>query len=653
VNLSPMRIIFSTSVFVIFTLIITINSCGMLTHHEVTKQALYFYNSTYSATLSDYQSFLQAGSFFPDWGYACGSENGSEVAHWQPFWKAGIELLTRKYSRPYSNEAKGLIAFLFGIIGHGVSDVLWHSLGVDQGFITALKYADFDGKYPSAHSNADFGGDMAISRFTDLSHLEGWSIPFDDVLEIYKSLNQPVTYTQLRVCTAAAYGLQQLEIGLGKYLFPRFAYRSPFLVKNLFNYFHGGISFMATSTSECWKEATIWIENGNVTSSCPHIGNSNQQNNQPSDLFFTNSLCSRIHSNLLRTSNSPTVLNVASTSASWFTSQLCILTHLPSPSQRSLSLLISSSLTALSNHIWSYVSSEKCAEPKKYLESKVKYSLLGSVMVTGDFDKNEVDEVILSAPGYEAHSGRVFVTNGQESGYVEDMDVLQLEGMNVAGAKFGSGCTVVDWNLDGFDDLAVSAPGLTGEYQDGGIFIYFGGSNGLSKKYDVFINGSLTRQPPFVPFPGRDPIIDDRMHYYGESLFGADVDGDGFKDLLVLSPHDTPIVSGAQRGSVQGFLSSNRDLSPSLSYLDADWTLTGTGNYDLFGTSVTFTNNTLLVGVPGYARGDFYTNGAVYGYNFENPRFPQFQFLWTGDDNFGSFGYHLNSNPRGYSLNLT
>jgi glycosylphosphatidylinositol phospholipase D len=619
----------------------------MLTHHEITKRAVYFYNSTHSATLNDYKSFLQAGSFFPDWGYSCGAANGSEVAHWQPFWKAGIELLTKKYSRPYSKEAKGLIAFLFGIIGHGVSDILWHSLGVDQGFITAMKHADFDGNYPSAHSNADFGGDMAISRFTDLSHLEGWSIPFDDVLEIYKSLNQPVTYAQLRVCTAAAYGLQQLEIGLGKYLFPRFAYRSPFLVDNLFNYFRGGISFMATATSECWKEATMWIENGTVTSSCPHIGEASQQNNQPSDFFFTNSFCSRIHSNLLRTSHSPTVLNIASTSASWFTSQLCILTNAPLPTQRSLSILISSSLTALSNHIWSYFLSEKCIIPKKYLHCRVKYSLLGSAMAVGDFDRNGVDEVVLSAPGYDTQSGRVFVTNGQESGYVEDLDVLQLQGMNVVGAKFGSGVAVVDWNLDGFDDLAVSAPGLSGEYQDGGIFIYFGGLKGLSKTYDVFVNGSLTRLPPFVPFPGRDPIIDDRMHYYGESLFSADIDGDGFKDLIILSPHSTPIVSGDQRGSVQGFLSSTRALNPSLSYLDADWTLTGTGKYDLFGTSVTFVNNTLLIGAPGYSSSNFYTLGAVYGYNFATPDFPQFQFLWTGEDNFAGFGYHLNSNSRG------
>lgn len=261
-------------------------------------------------------------------------------------------------------------------------------------------------------------------------------------------------------------------------------------------------------------------------------------------------------------------------------------------------------------------------------------------MVLGDFDNNGVQELVISAPGHSTF-GSVYVTFPTfKSSSIQDHPHKILRGILETGARFGNGIAVVDWNRDGIDDLAVSSPGLgglKGLYQDGGIFIFLGGKNGLTD-YSVFINGSLSRVPP------TDEIVDDRINYYGENLVGVDIDEDGFKDLVMLSPHATPIISGVQRGSVQGFLSSNRDRDGKgvLSYSDADWTLTGTGDYDLFGTDVTFFGKTMMIGAPG-----FNSRGGVYGYDFSNPFLPQFQFLWKGEEDFASFGYHLNSNSQG------
>ena len=50
------------------------------------------------------------------------------------------------------------MVFLFGVVSHQVADVAWHSLGIDQGFISTMADLNFYGKYGDAHTVADFGG---------------------------------------------------------------------------------------------------------------------------------------------------------------------------------------------------------------------------------------------------------------------------------------------------------------------------------------------------------------------------------------------------------------------------------------------------------------------------------------------------------------
>ena len=122
-----------------------VNCCGMSTHLLVSKLALDFIGnsslSLLSSILSNHNAHLQAGSFFPDWGYMCSNHDAAEDSHWPLFWNASVEYFSETYGSHHPDlsrlpeKGQQLLAFLFGLYSHGVSDIVWHSLGFDQGFI--------------------------------------------------------------------------------------------------------------------------------------------------------------------------------------------------------------------------------------------------------------------------------------------------------------------------------------------------------------------------------------------------------------------------------------------------------------------------------------------------------------------------------------
>ena len=56
-----------------------------------------------------------------------------------------------------------MVAFTLGFVSHQVADVTWHSLGIEQGFLTTMGDVNFFGSFPAAHSVGDPGGDMVVS----------------------------------------------------------------------------------------------------------------------------------------------------------------------------------------------------------------------------------------------------------------------------------------------------------------------------------------------------------------------------------------------------------------------------------------------------------------------------------------------------------
>ena len=85
------------------------------------------------------------------------------------------------------------------------------------------------------------------------------------------------------------------------------------------------------------------------------------------------------------------------------------------------------------------------------------------------------------------------------------------------------------------------------------------------------------------------------------TLSGADLDNDGYKDLLVGSPYANE--GGPQRGSVAAFLASTpRKFGSKVTVYDSNWLMAGEQNYSWFGhvinTAAVGKQRILLVSAP-------------------------------------------------------
>ena len=120
--------------------------------------------------------------------------------------------------------------------------------------------------------------------------------------------------------------------------------------------------------------------------------------------------------------------------------------------------------------------------------------------------------------------------------------------------------------------LLFCASGSNSLNYSGAVYIYYGNSTsgGVNDKPDVIILG------------------DQRYFNLGTQLLGADVNMDGFNDLIIGSKYSPS--GGEQRGSVIVFISRKRDekTPQKLSSSQADWRLEGEQNYSWFGHDFAF-----------------------------------------------------------------
>lgn len=86
-----------------------------------------------------------------------------------------------------------------------------------------------------------------------------------------------------------------------------------------------------------------------------------------------------------------------------------------------------------------------------------------------------------------------------------------------------------DINLDGYNDIAVSAP-----FEDNGaVYIYLGGPDGLSTKHSQRIQA-----PSELPSPYED--VKSSMFGHGISR-GVDIDSNGYHDIAIGSPNSEAV----------------------------------------------------------------------------------------------------------------
>uniref|UniRef100_A0A8C5QNM2 Integrin subunit alpha 2b n=1 Tax=Leptobrachium leishanense TaxID=445787 RepID=A0A8C5QNM2_9ANUR len=146
----------------------------------------------------------------------------------------------------------------------------------------------------------------------------------------------------------------------------------------------------------------------------------------------------------------------------------------------------------------------------------------GHSVAVADVNNDGKDDVLIGAPLYmERRSAGKLQEFGRVYVYIQKKSKLEFEGKILRGfhvyGQFGAAIAPLgDLDLDGFPDVAVSAP-LGGEAGGGCVYIYRGDISGISSQPSQVI------ESPVSP-PSR----------FGFSLRGGtDIDGNGYPDLLV------------------------------------------------------------------------------------------------------------------------
>ncbi|XP_022083635.1 phosphatidylinositol-glycan-specific phospholipase D-like [Acanthaster planci] len=538
------RQVLAVLVFLWADFVIT-RGCGTTTHIEIGHRATEYFEDDsggvdYKKLILDNQDAFQGGNPYPDAFYPNICQGGkfhqvSEDTHWVPFLNATINYIRRVYPKPWDKETEKLVVFMLGFTSHQVADVSWHSLGIDQGFLTTMGDVNFHGNYGNAHSVGDIGGDIVGTFEFNLSYIDTlseWYIPTKDLVVIYKELygRDIVESSLIEECTALLF-LERLgeKLAISK-LFPDYARKSPFLVEQFQSYFLGGLDDMATWTTNVWHEAIYMLDKGTGACSLPRnpiylncTQNATVANTPSSDADA--SKLSGLHTKVDLQGLTPDLVHRRQTTRGVYFSPAETL-------KRKIQTLIQKRTTALK--ALQSRSNSTNLRSSSYLKSTFttanSYAHLGWSILTADINADKMDDLIIGAPGYSLagnpQNGRVFVVFGQEGGLPEQLDLdtmanLTLSVTNMKNSHFGTAIAVLDFNQDGLEDLAVSAPstGSASLNYTGAVFVYLAKSAGV-----------------FYPTPNVSVVCKSKYCNLGWSLGTADLNQDGYLDLIIGSP---------------------------------------------------------------------------------------------------------------------
>ena len=198
----------------------------------------------------------------------------------------------------------------------------------------------------------------------------------------------------------------------------------------------------------------------------------------------------------------------------------------------------------------------------------------GSVLTSGDFNQDAIDDLIVGTPnessGSTPMSGSVTILYGSENGITSQKSKRLHQGSFgmqdsiEAFDRWGSVLTIGDFNGDLKDDLAIGTPaeGIGNLLRSGAITILYGSNIGLTG-----LGSSTIHQNN----PGLNLNAQNADHW-GDSLGALDINGDG-KSELVVGASSKSIGTQFDSGIISLFWGTDQGIIPEFSrYLDQNIT---------------------------------------------------------------------------------
>jgi peroxiredoxin/nitrous oxide reductase accessory protein NosL len=231
-----------------------------------------------------------------------------------------------------------------------------------------------------------------------------------------------------------------------------------------------------------------------------------------------------------------------------------------------------------------------------------------------DINSDGIPDALIGTPSAENDTGAVFIRYGRKNGFPENPDMV-LAGEK-PGEKFGGNLLVTDVNNDGLPDLVTA--GSMSRQGRGRVSIFFNSKNGLSRKPEHEIEdgaaggwfgssiaaGDLNRDgyadlavsafneagkgavhlyygKRKETFIKTEMVLGGKSAHddFGSALCVADMDHDGFDDLMVSATGVNG--QGTDRGAVYVFFGGRKGTAP-----EADIIIEGESDMDGFGSAL-------------------------------------------------------------------
>lgn len=211
----------------------------------------------------------------------------------------------------------------------------------------------------------------------------------------------------------------------------------------------------------------------------------------------------------------------------------------------------------------------------------------GEELAAGDVDNDGYADLAVGASGYSSDTGRVTIYHGGSSG-LSSTPAQTLTGSS--NSSFGKALATGDVNNDGYDDLAVGAPGYNpgSASGTGAVYVHHGSIAGTSGTAATTLVGETATDS------------------FGVSVAIGDADGDSYDDLAVGAEG-----YGTSTGRAYVYNGASGGIGST-----ASQTLDGVASGDFFGVTVGFGDfngddyDDLAVGAEGYSS----STGRVYIY---------------------------------------